>query len=142
MSTLPQRWIWDPDLRTHRVEDEQKPDGQQLYHVGCGRCLFTREDVRRGTMALACTCGANSPIVVPDLDDPNPPSDVLPASLVWTLQRCRIPPHLEYYLGFSDFTCPAKEAWERFLREYGSISFAECPEERCRNLYTQKGRLR
>lgn len=135
MAATPQRLMWDRNLQTHRVEDEQKPGGQQLYHVGCGHRLVTREQVERGMMAIACRCGANGPIVVTDLEDPNPSCDVLPASLVNAALRKRTPPHLEYYLGLSDFTCPAKQAWERRLREQGSISFRECTESGCRETW-------
>lgn len=130
-----QRWKWDPALRRHSCAS------QQFYHVGCGRPLFSRGDLSRGMMAIACYCGANGPIVVRDLDDPNPPGDVLPASLILAVQRHRTPPHLEYFLGFSDFTCPAKEAWERCLRQHGAISYTECSKPGCRENF-ERGKAR
>ena len=104
-----------------------------LFHVGCGNFLFTEEQLRqaKGGMALACSCGAMSPLVVKYLEDASGALAALPASLALRKDGEQ-PPHLEFYLGFSDFNCPAKTAVEQYLRELGSIAFAECEEERCR----------
>lgn len=104
-----------------------------LYHVGCGTPLFTREHANN--MALACRCGANSPIVTDDLNDTEQETpDTLPASLFQILNgrpRARDLPHVEYYLGFSQFECPAKTTWVARLRDLGMVSFDECDQERC-----------
>ena len=90
---------------------------EKLYHVRCGRVLFTIEQLNEGTMALACRCGAGSPIVVPDLND-GVHTRSLPGSLAVLLAKtatgakppfhraARLPPHLEFYLGMADFDCP------------------------------------
>lgn len=101
-----------------------------LYHVGCGHYLFNLSQA--SGMALACSCGANSPIVVSDLESGIAESVVLPGSLLSINKGQKDKPHLEYYLGFSDFTCPAKQAWEKRLREeFGLISFSECSRAEC-----------
>lgn len=104
-----------------------------LYHVGCGAPLFRLNQTSDGGMALACgVCGASAPIVTPDLNSEETDAPALPASLLWITKDTKDKPHLEYYLGFTDFDCPAKRAWERRLREeWGLISFSECPDERC-----------
>ena len=112
-----------------------------LYHVGCGKPLFTAEQLQQGTLALACRCGAASPIVAPVLSDPAPAPFSLPASLVRLLQGRGEPPHLEAYLGFTNFGCPAKTYWSDRLKAQGSVSMANCTEERCRIGYA-RARLR
>ena len=123
------------------IQEIRNPDLEQLYHVGCGRSLFTRAqlDDARGGMAIACRCGANGPIVVSNLNDPDPPRFPAPGSLFVALTRGRLAPtadlpHIEYYLGFSDFTCPAKEGIKRMLRALGCVSFEECDREKCRQV--------
>jgi len=102
-----------------------------LYHVGCGRPLFKLSQA--AGMALACACGALSPIVVADLEDDGTEALALPSSLLGIRKEMKDKPHLEYYLGFSDFDCPAKRAWQARLREdWGLVSFSECPQKRCR----------
>lgn len=111
-------------------------DGTMLYHVGCGGSMITREQLAQsgpGGWACACRCGANAPILVADLNDATGAVEAMPASLGIGIAEGRHQlPHLEYYLGFFDFTCPAKEAWETALRVAGCVAFAECEEERCR----------
>ena len=106
----------------------------RLYHVGCGTYLFDLEAAH--SMALACRCGAGSPIVTPDIDVEVANSPVRPSSL-WVIELrsgsdTSNLPHLEYYLGFSDFNCPAKVAWERHLRNLGLTPFSECDQGKCR----------
>ena len=91
-----------------------------LYHVGCGQPMFTEEDLARasrtGGIGFACRCGANAPLVVRDLNDREPDVVALPASLAVSAVEGHPPlPHLEYYLGFSDFDCPAKRAVDQHL---------------------------
>jgi hypothetical protein len=109
-----------------------------LYHVGCGKALFTLEQTRRGTMAIACgACGAGSPIVVADLNNPDVLEDpvCLPSSLARAMLRRRFEPpgpHVELYLGFSNFQCPAKAGWDEVLRRsLGLTSMSECDEAGC-----------
>lgn len=107
-----------------------------LYHIGCGRPLFSREAAQRDTMAMACGyCGAPAPIVAADLNAQGVLGITLPASLVIATRAggfAKEAPHIEYYLGFSDFTCPAKESWERELRtRFGMVSFSECDKPGC-----------
>lgn len=111
----------------------------QLYHVGCGQPLFTTEQLKQGTLALACRCGASSPIAVPDLRQPAPPdTPSIPASLIRLLAGVGDPPHLEAYLGFTNFECPAQTFWSDRLRALGCVSMANCTEERCRVSYAHR----
>lgn len=107
-----------------------------LYHVGCGRALFDSEHARG--MALSCACGAYSPIVAPDLNNPAPGADILPSSLVSLMMRAgerelMASVHVETYLGYSDFRCPAKAAWEIKLKALGMTAAGACSEQRCRD---------
>ena len=57
--------------------------GTPLYHVGCGRHLY---DWAAGQqMALSCPCGADAPIMVADLNDPEGRSTTLPSSIIHIL---------------------------------------------------------
>jgi len=122
---------------------------QQLYHVGCGQPLFTTEQLSQGTLSISCRCGANSPIVVPDLKESPPARVSIPGSLYRLLSSVVANqgappadmPHLEYYLGFTNFECAAKTYWRDFLTSVGSVSMALCHEERCRTSYAHQ-RLR
>jgi len=122
---------------------------QQLYHVGCGRALFTTEQLNQGTLAIACPCGASSPIVVPDIKEAKAAPRSIPGSLYRLLVAVGVNqgaapdeiPHLEYYLGFTNFECAAKTYWRDYLTALGSVSMAVCPEERCRTSYAHQ-RLR
>jgi hypothetical protein len=118
-----------------------------LFHVGCGRALFTLEQLREastsGGMAMACaTCGAGSPIVVRDLNELEINSPGLPASLARRMSQAiyeKNLPHLEFYLGYrTTFRCLAKEAWALFLRGLGSVSQEECDEPKCREQYPRQ----
>lgn len=110
-----------------------------LYHVGCGMALFSFESARKGTMAMACgTCSAGSPIVVDDLSNAavleNPVC--LPSSLARAMLqggfKGDVVPHIEYYLGYSDFRCPAKAEWGRVLRQnLKMFSISECTDPKC-----------
>lgn len=105
---------------------------EMLYHVGCGRPLFTRDEAKM--MALSCVCGAYSPIVAPDLEAVRPPVDILPASMIRILggglEREYLP-HWETYLGFSDFDCPAKRSWTALLTALGLTSQRDCDRREC-----------
>lgn len=103
--------------------------GTPLYHVGCGQRLYDYQPDQM--MAISCDCGALAPIMALHLDDPAESVIGLPASLVLGVQEKTQLAHLEYYLGFSSFSCPVKEAWEKALRKLGSTSMAECTESRC-----------
>ena len=110
--------------------------GTPMYHIGCGRRLYDYEPGQ--VMALACDCGANSPITGSDLNDSQGSCIGLPASLARILaedapayDKEKARPHIEVYLGFSTFTSPAKDAWETALRQLGCTPTAECTERCC-----------
>ena len=111
-----------------------------LYHVGCGQQLFTLEQAEHSTMAMACSCGALSPIMVTALDEDElamAATPVWPSSLVQIFEAKLKGetndelPHLEYYLGFSELSFPAKEDWKKTLRELGLTPMSECSEAGC-----------
>ena len=103
--------------------------GTPLYHVGCGRRLY--DYVPGESMGITCPCGANGPICVPDVNKPEALTSSIPVSLVNSLEAKQPLPHLEYYLGFSTFSCKGKDVWAETLRELGSTPMAECTDSRC-----------
>lgn len=116
------------------------PPGTILYHIGCGKALYRfRPDQ---TIALACWCGAYAPILTIDLQDHLGITTGLPVSLVNLPQdpaeRNKVAPHLEYYLGFSDYTCPAKETWKAVLLQLGCSTMQECSEAECQARFLQE----
>lgn len=119
-------------LQRRRLMGESSTEsGSPLYHVGCGRFVISFDP--EATIAIACICGAGSPILVPDLEDLDGGTSVIPGSLIrGVLIGEEEPPHLEYYLGYSDFNCPAKEAWRKVLVSLKGISAFDCYQDRCR----------
>lgn len=76
-------------------------------------------------MAIACRCGAGAPILFSDSGPVAPP-----ASLILNLAR-RDPPHIEYYLGYSDHESAAKDVAIDLLVSYGATWQRDCSEEGC-----------
>ena len=104
-----------------------------LYCVGCGQavCHAPREG---GTLAIACACGADSPV----LHMENGAIWGLPASLVRLqggLLPGQEPPHLEFYLGYSAHQSELREKLEGELKATGCTSQQECQQPRCRVAY-------
>ncbi len=97
---------------------------EMLYCVGCGVAVISSRPGQ--VLAMSCRCGANAPILHSEAHTSWAP----PASFVLAT-GVKPPPHLEYYLGFSDHESPLKTEVTRQLRAMGSVSFTECPEERC-----------
>ena len=107
-----------------------------LYCLGCGRLIANARPDE--TLAITCACGASAPILMPDLNDTRT-SLRLPASLIFAVAGGKpVISHIEYYLGWSDFTCLPKEAVIALLRQKGAISFAECSEEKCLKYHRRK----
>lgn len=104
-----------------------------LFHVGCGAAFIEESDIRGNSFAKSCSCGAYSPILVKNLNRASfDDSDPLPASLITILARQQhVLPHIEIYIGTSDFECAAKTAWVERLKSYGLSSMNDCQEARC-----------
>ena len=120
----------------------------QLSCVGCGRDVFQVESGKRTLLAISCICGAGAPILRGDDGSFAPPYSLVSIvqrstdpSVPWRLKRGASPPHLEYYLGYSDHESVVKTALSQYLCDLGSISQADCPEEGCQGDY-QRGRER
>jgi len=104
-----------------------------LHCVGCGEYVCQAEP--GAVLAIACMCGAGAPILEGEgICAP-------PLALVRMVSRGRqaSPPHLEYFLGYSDHESEAKTAVLQVLRRLGAISQAECRGKRCKGAY-QRGR--
>lgn len=102
---------------------EERMSEDMLYCVGCGQPVAKL--IPGQTLAIACACGANAPILH-TLDGRWAP----PASLVRATGA--MIPHIEYYLGFSDHQSIIKTEVTRMLRAFGSISYTECSDPNCR----------
>lgn len=108
-------------------------EGEQMYCIGCGRPLAR---MKKGqTLAISCSCGALSPILVSQKNN-NVFDQIFafPASIQESLGNGTIS-HLEYYLGFSDHESKAKTWIRQLLRSMGSISYTECFDADCRRIY-------
>lgn len=106
---------------------------EALYCVGCGRFVAWSEPGK--ILAIACSCGAMAPILVPEGADVLDLGWFTPFSLLKASHFGGPIPHLEYYLGFSDHESALKTEVTRMLRALGSISYAECPDEKCRESF-------
>ena len=100
-----------------------------LECVGCGQKVCEKP-VPGTTLAIACRCGANAPILVKEGTDN---LYGLPGSLIMGITLKHPVPHLEYYLGHSAHTSELKNQVEKLLRVAGCISEAECKECRTRS---------
>ncbi|KKL20360.1 hypothetical protein LCGC14_2456260, partial [marine sediment metagenome] len=98
-----------------------------LYCLGCGQPVA---QIHPGqTLAIACRCGANAPILHAKDGSWATPFSLIQATGV------KPPPHLEYYLGFSEHQSTLKTEVIRMLRALGSISYTECSDESCRQAF-------
>ncbi len=105
-----------------------------MHCIGCDRAVINME--QGGTVAIACTCGAGAPILYdPDGEGGLAPPASLVRLLMLTSESLAAPPHLEYYLGYSDYTSPLKEAAIKALRAHGSTSQSECLNPQCQEQF-------
>lgn len=91
--------------------------------LGCGGNVCYMKPGQ--AMAIACRCGAGAPILYSDTGSVAPP-----ASLVF-LSQAKVPPHIEYYLGYSDHESEAKDVVIDLLVRQGATWQRDCPEEEC-----------
>ena len=105
----------------------------QMYRVGCGAAVCNMEQGQ--TMAISCgTCGAGSPVLVSEDRTTIAP----PASLVLAINgppSGKEPPHLEYYLGYSDHASDLKSQIKAHLEARGSRSQRDCQQQACLRAY-------
>lgn len=100
------------------------------YHcVGCGVELAWDG---KGLFSYTCPCGATL------FADENH-RFAFPASLIIGLYEGRELPHIDYYLGWSNYTSEEKEAAYKFLREKGACWSWEC--DKCCERYLKRKRM-
>lgn len=94
----------------------------QMSCLGCDQVVCNMEPGE--LMAIACSCGAAAPILRSHTGQ-----WAAPASLA--LMRGNEPPHLEYYLGYSDHESEGKSVYIDLLLGMGATWQVDCPEEEC-----------
>ena len=105
----------------------------QLYCVGCSYATPEIESTEEAfTPPTSCHCGAIAPIFIR--------SDshlIAPTPLQESMLRHVPPPHLENFLGYSEYKSPAKDMLTEELSRLGSYSQSRCLRSRCREDYRQ-----
>jgi len=99
-------------------------DHVTLRCIGCDQVLVN--NYRGQVMGISCACGADAPILYCCENA----GAAIPSSLGIATGN-RPPPHLEYYLGFSDHRSDLKTLTAQALRALGSISYTECADAKC-----------
>lgn len=98
------------------MASEQVPEDR--YHcVGCGRIIPWNG---RGVFAYTCPCGARL--------FAGPKGYSLPASLIFGVPNGKELPHIDYYLGISDFVSAEKTKALEELKKAGCIWSWDCPK--------------
>lgn len=100
-----------------------------LYCAGCGQVVC--QTAPGELLAVSCRCGALAPVLYHG-GGVHPPF-----SLISALLNSQAPPHVEYYLGYSDHMDPLRCRVETLLRAIGATSQANCKDQRCREAYRQ-----
>jgi len=90
--------------------------------LGCGNHVCNME--RGQVMAIAC--GAGAPVLVSDIGSVAPP-----ASLGRLGYQEKEPPHIEYYLGYSDHESEVKDHFIDLLVSYSATWQRDCPKDEC-----------
>lgn len=109
-----------------------------LYCVGCGRAVCEAEPW--AVPAISCWCGALAPVLRGDDGSFCPPSSLVSLvqmRTVLSMRPIKWRPHIEHYVGYSDHESVIKSQLIQALRVIGSISQAECSNERCQRDYKQ-----
>jgi len=88
--------------------------------LGCGIYLMPDEEIH-GILALTCRCDAT--FFITDDGKPMPP-----VSFIRFIAEGREPPHIDYYLGKSNFWNPQKEEIFQVLKNHGAVWSWECPK--------------
>jgi len=96
--------------------------------VGCGRKIPWDG---RGLFAYTCPCGAT---VFVDEER----HIAYPASFYYALSGHSIP-HIDYYLGISNYVSAKKEQVYQILKKLGAVWSWECPE--CRERFLKRKRM-
>ena len=111
---------------------EENTHGIILSCLGCGFAVVVGYKMGE-VLAIACAwCGAGAPILVGK--GPDGPVALTPESL---LGQEVLRPHLEWWLGYSDWRSEKKTETVRALRERGAVSQAECPMPNCNEAYAK-----
>ena len=97
-----------------------------FHCVGCGRSISWDGS---GYFAYTCPCGATL------FADENG-KFAMPASLVIAIHDRREPPHIDYYLGKSNYVSMEKQKAYEMLRSLGAKWSWECPQ--CRDKVAER----
>ncbi len=104
-----------------------------LHCLGCGELLVP--NYKGGMLAISCSCGAESPILV----DENGKFQSCSLSLARALTEGSSIAHYEIYLGYRfTHTDIEKSQWTLRLRDLGMTSQQDCDEEQCLREYERK----
>lgn len=95
--------------------------------VGCGNKFQTEA----GMLCYTCPCGATILMLNNNLAPP--------ASLITGIVEGKELPHLDYYLGLSKHSTPAKEQLIKELRQLGCVWSWECPT--CRERFLKRHKM-
>jgi hypothetical protein len=98
----------------------------KFHCIGCGRTIPWNG---KGLLAYTCPCGATL------FADENG-KFAWPASLIMAISEHREPPHIDYYLGRSNYVSAEKEKAYEFLKSLGSKWSWEC--EKCREKVVER----
>lgn len=108
--------------------------GTRLHCLGCGNFVIEAEPGM--TLAIACRCGAESPILVTETES----LVSIPGSLTKIAEIQGQKAHIERYLGYSDHTSDAKNTLRQVLLAVGLTPMEECGSGRCKDDYARKRR--
>jgi len=100
-----------------------------FHCVGCGIEIAWDGT---GLWSYTCPCGATL------FADENH-QFAFPASLIIGLHEGRELPHIDYYLGFSNYISEEKQQAYEFLKSKGAIWSWDCPQ--CRERYLERKRM-
>lgn len=122
--------------------------GTRLHCLGCGN--FVVESEPGMTLAIACRCGADSPILVTETGSlfSTPGSLLHFVAIEGGKAVARPEPrplpvamgHVERYLGYSAHASEGKTALHRMLIKVGLTPMEQCDEQRCKGDYARKRR--
>ena len=98
----------------------------KFHCVGCGRTIPWDG---KGLFAYTCPCGAT---LFADEDG----KFAWPVSLITAISEHREPPHIDYYLGRSNYDSAEKQKAVEFLRKLGARWSWDCDE--CRGKIVER----
>lgn len=105
---------------------------EDKYHcVGCGTPIGWD-----GKSLLAYTCHCRGTIFASSEGKIAPP-----ASLLLSIATGKELPHIDYYLGISNYNSTEKEAIYKILSEKGAVWSWDCTDEKCRKRFLERVKM-